>query len=106
MTAPYSPPGARYGDTMLRATDGGVEVTVWVVPGASRPGIAGRHGDALKVRVTPPPEDGRATDAVLSLLAAATGHPASLVSGGRSRTKRILLSGAHLEEVRLVLGGG
>jgi hypothetical protein len=91
---------------MLRKVDGGVEVTVWVVPGASSAGIAGRHGDALKVRVTPPPEGGRATDAVVELLASATGRPASLLSGAGSRRKRVLLAGGDLEEVRQRLGAG
>ena len=44
-------------------------LSVFVQPGASRAGIAGPHGDALKVRVTEPPQDGRANQAVARLLA-------------------------------------
>ena len=74
-----------------------------VSPGARRPGVAGRYGDAWKVRVVEPPEDGRANDAVLRLLSDALGVRAELVSGFASRDKVVALpvaidirfSGAH-----------
>ena len=67
-----------------------------VVPGASRPGIVGRHGDAWKVRVTAPPEDGRANDAVLDLLARTFDLPrrdVRLAAGTSSRDKVVVLEG-------------
>jgi len=67
-----------------------------VSPGAGRAGIVGRHGDAWKVRVTAPPEDGRANEAVLRLLADALSVPRktlSLVSGHTARDKIVLLDG-------------
>ena len=57
-----------------------------VVPGATRPGIVGRHGDAWKVRVTAPPEAGKANDAVLTLVV-------ELASGLASRDKVVTLVG-------------
>ena len=39
-----------------------------VVPGASRDRIVGEHGDALKVAVAKPPEDGAANQAVEQFL--------------------------------------
>jgi uncharacterized protein len=67
-----------------------------VSPGAGRSGIVGRHGDGWKVRVTAPPEDGRANDAVLRLLADALSVPRAsltLVSGHSGRDKIVLLDG-------------
>ena len=44
-----------------------------VVPGARRSEIVGMLGARLKVRVSAPPEDGRANDAVCALIAGALG---------------------------------
>jgi uncharacterized protein (TIGR00251 family) len=69
-----------------------ITVRVFAQPRSSRPGIAGRHGDALKVRVAAPPEDGRANDEVCRLLARALGVPRRSVrvtSGRTSRTKTV-----------------
>jgi len=41
------------------------------VPGASRSGIAGVLGDRLKVRISAPPEAGKANDAICELIAQA-----------------------------------
>jgi len=43
------------------------------VPGASRSGIAGVLGDRLKVRISAPPEAGKANDAICELIAQALG---------------------------------
>ena len=63
---------------------------VRVRPGASRSEVLGWEGETLRVRVTSPPEDGRANRAVAALLAAALGVPPSsveLVRGGAARDK-------------------
>jgi uncharacterized protein len=83
-----------------------------VVPGASRPGVVGRHGDAWKVRVTAPPEGGKANDAVLTLVADALRVPRrdlELASGQASRDKVIRLVGltprAAAERMATAAGG-
>ena len=65
-------------------------------PGARKPGIAGRYGDAWKVRVAESAEDGRANEAVLRLLADTLDVPRAsvvLVSGHASRDKIVKLDG-------------
>jgi uncharacterized protein (TIGR00251 family) len=74
---------------------GDVLLTVHVQPGAKRPGVAGRHGDALKLRVTAPPTGGRANAAVIALVAELLAVPpatVTLVSGAASRRKRLRIS--------------
>jgi len=67
-----------------------------VSPGATRTELAGRHGDAWKVRVSAAPERGRANEAVVGLLAERLGVPRaslSVVSGQTSRDKVVELRG-------------
>lgn len=73
-----------------------------VVPRAKRSAVVGRHGDGWKVRIAAPPEDGRANAAVVALLAASTGIPASgiaIVAGTTARDKTVVLSGIDPGEV-------
>ena len=81
---------------MLDITDDGVVIDVHVQPGGSRDQVVGRHGDALKVKVSAPPEGGRANEAVCRLLAEAFEVPPSaveVVAGTKARRKRIRISG-------------
>jgi uncharacterized protein YggU (UPF0235/DUF167 family) len=67
-----------------------------VAAGATRTELAGRYGDAWKVRVGAAPERGRANEAVLQLLATELGLPrtsVSVVSGHTGRDKVIELQG-------------
>ena len=82
-----------------------------VVPGARRPGVVGRHGSAWKVRVSAPPEDGRANQALVGLLADTLRLPrnaVSIVSGHWSRDKIVACEGlsAHEVETRLASAVG
>jgi uncharacterized protein (TIGR00251 family) len=77
-----------------------------VVPGARRPGIVGRHGEAWKLRVSAPAEAGRANDAVLMLLAETLNvsrRDLELTSGHSSRDKVVALDGmtSEIAETRL-----
>ena len=62
---------------------------VWVKPGSSRSRVDGLHGDSVKVRVTAPPERGKANRAVEKLLSGALGMRAQVVSGHTSRRKEV-----------------
>jgi uncharacterized protein (TIGR00251 family) len=91
----------------LKATDNGVEITVKVVPGASRDRIMGLLGDALKIQVSAPPERGKANAAVAELLADALGPSArsvSVISGMTSPRKVVLAQGCSLEQAAARLG--
>ena len=81
-----------------------------VAPGAAKPGVVGRHGEAWKVRVAAAPERGKANDAVLDLLASTLSVPrasVTLVSGSASRDKIVELAGIDPEEIerRLATAG-
>ena len=68
-------------------------LSVRVQPRASRDEIVGPHGDeALKVRITAPPVDGKANTHLVRFLAKAFGVPRSrvtLLGGDSSRTKHL-----------------
>lgn len=69
---------------------------VRVAPGARATAIVGRHGDGWKVRVTAPPERGRANDAVVGVIAQALGVERTdvrLVGGAAGRDKVLELTG-------------
>lgn len=75
-----------------------------VSPGATQPGIVGRHGTAWKVRVAAAPEAGKANDAVVRLLADILELPArdiEIVSGHSSRDKIVELAGIDRGEIDL-----
>jgi len=76
---------------------------VKVVPGSSRNRIAGWLGDTLRVRVTAPPERGKANAAVESLLVDVLGIAngrARIVSGGSSPRKVVEIFGLSESEAR------
>ena len=75
-------------------------------PGAGRTEAVGRYGDALKVRVAAPPEQGRANEAIAQLLSTSFGvAPAAieLVSGGSSRQKAFRIADLDAATARSVI---
>jgi uncharacterized protein (TIGR00251 family) len=80
---------------------------VRVSPGARGNAIVGRHGDGWKVRVAAAPENGKANEAVLRLLAqrlALRRQDVELVSGHGSRDKIVALTGIDEAETERRLG--
>jgi uncharacterized protein len=83
--------------TTLGATLDTVRITIWVRPGAARPGVGGEHAGALVVRVSPRAVDGKATEAALAAVADAFGvrrAAVTLVTGATSRIKTVEVAGA------------
>jgi uncharacterized protein len=89
-----------------------VSLTVRVIPRSSRPGIAGTRDGALLVRLTSPPVEGAANTELIEVLAKALGVPkrsVTIVSGHRSKLKRVDVSGIDRQEAERALqsvGGG
>jgi uncharacterized protein (TIGR00251 family) len=85
---------------------GAVSFALRVQPRARRDEIAGEWQDALKVRLTAPPVDDRANEALRRLLAARLKVPLSAVriaAGERSRTKRVEIQGVTAAQIHALL---
>jgi uncharacterized protein len=71
-----------------------IQLTIRVVPRASKPGIAGTRGGALLVRLQSPPVEGAANEELVALLAQTFGVPrrdVAIASGQRSKLKRVVI---------------
>lgn len=80
---------------------------VHVQPRAKRSEVAGRHGDALKVRLAAPPVDGAANEELVRLLAEALGLPrrsVRIVAGITGRDKVVEVDGLAPGEAERRLG--
>jgi uncharacterized protein (TIGR00251 family) len=71
-------------------------IAVRVIPRASSSKVDGRRGEAWVVRLRTPPVDGAANAELIAVLAAALDVPkraVTLVSGEKSRLKRVHVAG-------------
>jgi uncharacterized protein (TIGR00251 family) len=79
-----------------------VELRVRVIPRASKSGIAGTRDGALLVRLNSPPVEGAANTELIQVISDALGVPKrsiAIVSGQRSRLKRIRVEGVTEESL-------
>ncbi|HUM02075.1 MAG TPA: DUF167 domain-containing protein [Thermoanaerobaculia bacterium] len=98
MNAPAVP-----GDLELKPDGSGSRLRLRVSAGASRPGLSGVHGGALKLAVAAPPEKGKANRAVVRLVADAFGlgpRDVEIVAGETSPDKVVYLPLAPEEATR------
>lgn len=83
--------------------DGGLLLRLHVQPRAAHNQVAGLQGEALKLRLTSPPVDGKANKAVIAFLARLLDLPKScltLRSGLQSRTKTVRIENADEAQLR------
>jgi hypothetical protein len=86
----------------LQARDGAVWLSIKLQPRASSNEIGEVVGNELKIRVTAPPVDSAANEALVRLLAEVLGCPRSaveLVRGHASRRKVVAVYGVEAAEV-------
>jgi len=89
-------------DWFRLTADGRITLTLHIQPGAKKTEFAGRHGDALKIRLAAPPVDGKANEALIKFIAETLRLPKSAVnlkSGQTSRRKVLEVSGAEASAV-------
>ena len=90
---------------MITVTEraGGVTFEVRVQPRANREEIAGEYQGALKIRLTAPPVEGRANEALCRFVAKRLNVPLAAVkilSGEKSRTKRVQVQGIAARQIK------
>jgi uncharacterized protein (TIGR00251 family) len=86
----------------------GSDLKVRVIPRAGRTAVAGMRGDALLVRLAAAPVDSAANDALIAFLAELLQRPKrdlTIVSGEKSRDKRIRIAGLSVRDLESKLSG-
>jgi uncharacterized protein (TIGR00251 family) len=86
----------------LKPTSSGVLILIHLQPRASENSIAGVHGGRLKIRLTAPPVDSKANDALREFLAAKLGVSVGavrIVKGEKSRRKDVLVAELSVDQV-------
>jgi uncharacterized protein (TIGR00251 family) len=90
----------------LRETETGVIFRIRVVPRTSRSEAAGIQGDALKLRITAPPVEGKANRECARMVAELLGvkrTQVAIISGHASRTKTIAVEGVKAKEIAALI---
>ena len=94
-------------DDWYRRNGDNITLTLHVRPGAKRNEIAGLHGKALKIKLTAPPVEGRANEALLKFIAGLFDVPlrrVTLQSGEKSRNKVILVQCSCIAPESIITG--
>jgi uncharacterized protein (TIGR00251 family) len=93
----------------VREVPGGVTLRVRVKPRSSKDAIEGVREGALVVRLTAPPVEGAANEALARVLARALSLPPSAVTlerGSKGRDKLVRIVGASRTHVAALAAGG
>lgn len=88
---------------MIEITKGGVRLHLFIQPNSSKDEVIGPHNDELKVKLTAPPIDGKANEALVKFLSRVLELPKknfTLIRGDTGRHKVIEISGLSEAELR------
>jgi hypothetical protein len=91
---------------MVISAAGGVVINVRVVTRASRPGLAGSRDGELLVRLQSAPVDNAANEELIARVSALFRVPkrdVSIVSGEKSRSKRLHVAGVDVPSATAIL---
>ncbi|MBI5107678.1 MAG: YggU family protein [Rhodocyclales bacterium] len=93
---------ARHAVSWILADGNGVILRLHIQPGAKKTEVAGLHGEALKIRLSAPPVDGKANACLIEFLArqlAVAKSAVELISGETARAKRVRIAGIGADAV-------
>ena len=91
---------------LITESSEGVTISLHLQPRAARTEICGIQGDELKVRVTAPPVEDAANRLCIEFFAKLFKLPksaVSIMSGHKSRHKRLFISGVTMKDARNAL---
>lgn len=92
---------------IFREANGAVIFPVRVVPRSSRNQIVRVEGDALKIRLTAPPVEGKANEALVKFLAEFLNVSRSqiqIMSGDKSKSKMVRVRGVTKAQIKDKIG--
>jgi uncharacterized protein (TIGR00251 family) len=92
----------------IRDRPAGVELDLRVIPRAKKAEIAGLRDGAIVVRLAAPPVEGAANEALVAFVAewlAVPRRAVHILSGERSRRKRVAVDGVSADRVRALVRG-
>ncbi len=90
----------------IKEKHGGITIECRIFTRAKRTEIKGERGGALLVSVTAPPVEGKANEALITLLSKILGVPKSyisILSGQLSRNKVVFVEEMSIEKARAAL---
>lgn len=86
----------------IKQSDEGVILTVKVVPGSSRTSIAGQLDGMVKIKISAPPEKGKANQSLIEFLAKQLGvkkNQIEIIAGSANPVKRVKILNISVEKV-------
>jgi len=90
----------------MNEISGGIELHLRVIPRASKNAIQGLHDGALKIRLTTPPVDGKANQALVKFLSKTLKISKSqikLTQGETNRNKTLKITGISKDELTRII---